>query len=54
MDLDLLYSDLGMADEAPDDVMHSVCNPELPDAAQVWDDVVENLDQWWESLVGAV
>ncbi len=29
-DLDLLYSDLGMADETPDDVMHSVCNPVLP------------------------
>jgi len=29
-DLDQLYSDLGMADEAPEDVMHSVCQPELP------------------------
>jgi hypothetical protein len=24
-DLDQLYADLGMADETPDDVMHSVC-----------------------------
>ena len=31
-DLDQLYSDLGMADETPDDVMHSVCEPTLPDA----------------------
>jgi hypothetical protein len=29
-DLDPLYSDLGMADETSDDVMHSVCDPELP------------------------
>jgi hypothetical protein len=28
-DLDQLYADLGMSDEAPDDVMHSVCDPEL-------------------------
>jgi hypothetical protein len=35
-DLDQLYSDLGMADEVLDDVMHSVCDPELPDAGEVW------------------
>jgi hypothetical protein len=29
-DLDQLYSDLGIADDTPDDVMHSVCDPELP------------------------
>jgi hypothetical protein len=29
-ELDQLYLDLGMADEAPDDVMHSICDPELP------------------------
>ena len=29
-DLDQLHSDLGMADETQDDVMHSVCVPELP------------------------
>jgi len=40
-DLDQLYSDLGMADETPGDVMHSVCNPTLPDAGKVWDGVVE-------------
>ncbi len=34
-DLDELYSDIGMADEAPDDVMHSVCQPKLPDASEV-------------------
>jgi hypothetical protein len=40
-DLDQLYSNLGMADETPDDVMHSVCDPELPDAGEVWDEVFE-------------
>ena len=34
-------SELGMADETPDDVMHSVCDPGLPDAGKVWDGVVE-------------
>ncbi len=34
-DLDQLYSDLGMADETPDDPMHGVCDPELPYAGQV-------------------
>ena len=29
-DLDQLYSDLGMVDETPGDVLHSVCNPALP------------------------
>jgi len=40
-DLDLLYSELAMADETPDDVMHSVCDPEFPDAGEVWGGVVE-------------
>jgi hypothetical protein len=29
-DLDQQYSDLGMTHEAPDDVIHSVCDPEWP------------------------
>jgi hypothetical protein len=40
-DLDQLYSDLGMADEAPDDVMHSVCHTTMPEAGKVWDGIVE-------------
>jgi hypothetical protein len=35
-DLGQLYADLGIADEMPDDVMHSVCDPKLPDAGDVW------------------
>jgi hypothetical protein len=38
--LDQLYSDLGMADGAAEDVMHSVCDPELPDAGEVRGGVV--------------
>ncbi len=34
-DLDQLYSDLGMADETQDDIMQSVCDPELPNAGEV-------------------
>ncbi len=30
-DLGQLYSNLGMADETPEDVLHSVCDPALPD-----------------------
>jgi hypothetical protein len=38
----------------PDDVMHSICDPELPNAGEVWRGFVENMDQWWESLKGTV
>lgn len=41
-DLDQLYQELGMADEVPDDVMHTVCDPALPDAAEIWDSVISS------------
>jgi hypothetical protein len=47
-DLDQLYSDLGMADEVQEDAMHSVCDPELPDAGDVWDGVIEKSGEWLE------
>jgi hypothetical protein len=53
-DLDQLYSDLGMVDETPDDAMHAVCDPELPEPGTIWDGVVDQVDQWWEELVKAV
>ena len=34
-DLDQLYSELGMTDETPNEVMHSVCDPQLPDTGEV-------------------
>jgi len=46
-DLDQLYSDLGMVDETPDDAMHAVCDPELPEPGNIWDGVVNQVDQWW-------
>jgi hypothetical protein len=50
-DLDQLYGELGMEDEVPDDVMHSVCDPELPEPGQVWGWVVEGTGKKWEGLV---
>jgi hypothetical protein len=31
--------------------MCGACDPELPEAGDVWGGAVENADQWWESLV---
>jgi hypothetical protein len=45
-DLDELYAELGVAEEVPDDAIHSVCDPELPDAGEVWDGVVEKSGEW--------
>ncbi len=43
-----------MADDTSDTVMHSVCDPLLPEPGQVLGGVVGRLDQWWEELVEAV
>ena len=53
-DLDLLYEELGMTDETPDEVMHSVCDPQLPDAGEVWDGVVEKSGEWLEQARDAM
>jgi hypothetical protein len=45
-DLDELYAELGVADETTGDVMHSVCDPELPDVGEVWAGVVEKSGEW--------
>ena len=52
-ELDQLYVDLGMEDETPDDAMHSVCDPALSDAGEVWDGVVEKSGEWLEQARGA-
>ena len=54
MGLDQLYEDLGMAGEVPDDAMHSVCDPELPDAGEVWGGVVEKSGEWLDQARGAM
>ena len=53
-DLDQLYEELGMGDETEDDVMHSVCNPTLPDAGEVWDEVVAKSGEWLDQARGAM
>jgi hypothetical protein len=45
-DLDQLYADLGIEGESTDDVLHSVCNPKLPNAGDVWDEVVARSGEW--------
>jgi len=43
-----------MAGEISDDIMHSVCDPELPDAGEVWDGVVEKSGEWLDQARGAM
>ena len=51
-DLDELYSDMGMVGEVPDDVMHIVCDPGLPEVGEVWGGFTEKSGEWLE-LAGA-
>lgn len=53
-DLDQLYSDLGMNTEVPPDAMRSVCDPAIPEPGAIWNGVVDNIDQWRQSLLDAV
>ena len=45
-ELDGLYGELGMRDDTLDDALHSVYDPELPDAGMVWDGVVARSSEW--------
>jgi hypothetical protein len=53
-DLDQLYLDLGMGDEMPEDVMHSVCDPTVPEAGNVWDGVIEKSGAWLDQARAAM
>jgi hypothetical protein len=53
-DLDELYSELGMEHKTPDEVMHVICNPELPEPGQVWDGVVETSEEWLDQARAAM
>ena len=53
-DLDQFYGELEMEDETQDDAMHSVCDPKLPDAGEVWGGVVEKSGEWLDQARGAV
>ena len=35
-ELDQLYGELGVVNETPDDVMHSMCNPDLPETGPLF------------------
>ena len=45
-DLDELYSDMGMADEVPDDVLHSVCDPSWSAAGNFWGGTIKKSRSW--------
>lgn len=53
-ELDQLYAELGMAEDVPDDAMHTVCNPKLPDPGQVWDGVVKRSGGWLDQARAAM
>jgi hypothetical protein len=45
-DLDELYTDMGMMDEVPDDVLHSVCDPSLPYVGNFWNGTIKKGRSW--------
>jgi hypothetical protein len=53
-DLDELYLELGVEGEASGDSAHAVCNPELPDAGEVWNGVVAKSGEWLEQARTAI
>ncbi|MEH6570971.1 MAG: hypothetical protein V7709_17955 [Halioglobus sp.] len=53
-DLDELYSELGITKQAPDDAIHTACNPELPDAGEVWEGVVDKSGEWLDQAREAI
>jgi hypothetical protein len=52
-DLDVLYAELGIPEQAPEDAVHTACNPDLPDPGEVWDEVVARSEEWLEQARGA-
>ena len=51
-DLDELYLELDVQEKASGDAIHSVCNPELPDAGEIWDGVVAKSGEWLDQARG--
>jgi len=45
---------MGMADDVPYDAVHSVCDPELPDAREVWAGVVVKSGEWLDQARGVM
>ena len=50
-DINQLYIDLDIDDAVAAEGLHEVCSPNLPDADQVWADVVANTGLWWDTLL---
>ena len=53
-ELDELYLELGVQEKVSGNGMHTVCNPELPDAGEVWDGVVEKSGEWLDQARAAI
>jgi hypothetical protein len=45
-DLDELYSDIGMADESPGGMLHSVCDPSWSAAGNLWGGTIKKSKRW--------
>jgi hypothetical protein len=45
---------MGVEDETPGNVMHSVCDPQLPEPGQVWGGVVEKSSEWLDQAKEAI
>ena len=41
-----------MVDEMPDDATHSVCDLELPDAGEVWEEAIDKSGEWLDQARG--
>lgn len=39
-DLETLYTELGLDEAPPEDAVSAVCDPQLPDASEVWEQIV--------------
>jgi hypothetical protein len=53
-DLDRLYAELGVTNGDDQDAVRTVCQPDLPDADAVWQDVLGKVDQWWNYVLEPV
>ena len=53
-DLDDLYLELGVQADDTNDAIHIACNPDLPDAGDVWDGVVGKSGEWLDQARAAM
>ncbi|TDG11418.1 hypothetical protein E2F43_18730 [Seongchinamella unica] len=43
-DLETLYAELGLDDKPPEATLSAVCDPQLPDAGEVWEQITSTVD----------